>query len=262
MLHKKDLFMGVYSPNRRLVEFQIEMKNVKGALAETSTELARLGVNLCSGFVTAYPEKPTALFSFIADITEAHIDPERLTEEVSKLNVVSQVKIHEANIEGLIVDEVHFPVLAIDERCIILTVRTISAMFHQLREMFGPPASSVLYHMGLVAGTSKVEAIRDKYGLTGKNVLDVFLSGRVAKGWGMPEILEFDETRATGKIRVHDLFECLRIDGKMTQVGSHFFRGYLEGLLSNVFGQPTLVKEEECMTKGHEYCTFIFQPRQ
>ncbi len=257
----KDLFVGVYSPGRRLVEFQVEKKNVVGALAQISTVIARFGINICSAFVTAYPEEHRSLFSFIADLTGVDATSEQVAEELRKLDVVLDVKFREAKIKGLMVNDSHFPVLAIGERCIILRVETVGDMFRRLNNVFGSGAAVILYEMGVNTGENKMQSIRSRYGLAGREALEITLTERVARGWGIPEVTDFDREESRATLRVHGLFECLPFKGREKEARSHFFRGYLEGAFRQIFDREVVVLEEKCIAKGDAQCEFTCQPR-
>jgi predicted hydrocarbon binding protein len=57
-------------------------------------------------------------------------------------------------------------------------------------------------------------------------------------------------------VAVHDLFECLPFQGKMTKPTSHLFRGYLTGVMSVLFASHITVLETECIAKGDAECVF------
>jgi len=80
MLKSKDIFVKVYSPNSKLVEFSICLKNVLGALAEVSNLLASLGVNIYSGFLNFYPGEDKGRWAFIAELKGVDVSAEELVD--------------------------------------------------------------------------------------------------------------------------------------------------------------------------------------
>lgn len=54
---------------------------------------------------------------------------------------------------------------------------------------------------------------------------------------------------------VTDSFEALA--HKTDQPCCHFFRGFLAGFLSELFGKTVTVTEEKCAGKGDEHCEFV-----
>jgi predicted hydrocarbon binding protein len=247
---------GIYSPSRKLVEFAVRLKNAPGAMAKVSSELARRGVNILSGFHTAYPGEELATWGFFVDFTSVNTSPEKVAEEIGKLDVVSEVNFAEAKFDGLIVNDLHFPILVMGERSITLRVETVGDMFGRLYEVFGSGAGVILYEMGLKAGENKAESVCGKYGVGDLKALKIVLAERIAKGWGIPELAEFNKEEPSITIRVQDLFECLPFKGKLRETRSNFFRGYLTGLLSVLFDKKVTIVEVECIAKGDQYCVF------
>lgn len=252
----KDILVGVYSPRRKLVEFSVRIKNVPGAIAEVSSCLAENGVNLLSGFHKADPSAKEATWGFIADLTGLKIKPGELVDKIKALKVVLDASVVEARFNGLIVDEIHFPLRALGERSMLLRVETWGDMSSRLFEAFGSGASVILYEMGLKAGENKARNIIEKYRVDRVKALQIILAERVAKGWGIPKIEEFNEEKLEATISVQDLFECLPYKGKCPQPKSHFFRGYLTGAFNQLFHKKASTKEVKCIAKADEKCLF------
>jgi len=253
----KDVLCGIYSPGRRLVEFAVEKKNVVGALAKISGEIARLGVDVFSGFLTAYPGEERSLWSFVADLTGLDLTPEKVAEELRKLDVVLNVRYAEARLDGLIIDDLHFPLKAsLGERNILIRVKSVADMFDRIFKDFGTGGVAIVYKMGLEAGKRKAEATKAHYRVDGREMLEIILAERIAKGWGIPRLIEFNQEEAEATVEVQELFECTPYKGRLKEARSHLFRGYLSGVLTVLFGREVLVSEVECIAKGDPYCKF------
>jgi predicted hydrocarbon binding protein len=252
----KDVLVGVYSPGRKLFEFSVWVRNVPGAIAEVSGCLAKNGVNLLSGFHKADPSTDRAHWGFIADLAGSKIRPPEVLRKIKALKAVLDANMAEARFNGLIVDEIHFPLTALGERSLLLKVETWGDMSSRLFEAFGSGANVILYEMGLKAGENKAKNIFEKYGRDRLKALQIIMAERVAKGWGIPKIEEFKEDKLEAKISVQDLFECLPYKGKLSQTKSHFFRGYLTGAFNHLFRKKATVTEVKCIAKADENCQF------
>ncbi|MEM2084229.1 MAG: 4-vinyl reductase, partial [Nitrososphaerota archaeon] len=73
----------------------------------------------------------------------------------------------------------------------------------------------------------------------------------------IPELEEFNEEKCVAKIKVYELFECIPFKGLRKEAGSYFFKGYLTGILKNLFNKEIEIIEEKCVAKGDAYCLFI-----
>jgi predicted hydrocarbon binding protein len=257
--YPKDVIVGIYAPGRRLFEFSLKIKNMPEAIAEVSGILAKKGVNLLSGFHLADPTGEEARWGFIADLSGLDIEVEELLKLIMGLKLVSDVSFTEAKFNGLIVDELHFPLTALGERSVLLRVETWGDMAGGLFEAFGSGACVILYEMGVKAGENKARNVVEKYGVHGLRALQIILAERVAKGWGVPNVVEFDEKKFKATVTVQDLFECLPFKGKDRQPKSHFFRGYITGVFNNLFNKKVAAEEVECIAKGDKICKFTIK---
>ncbi|KPV64438.1 MAG: hypothetical protein AOA65_0970 [Candidatus Bathyarchaeota archaeon BA1] len=254
--YPKDLLYSVYSPGRRLVEYVVEGKNVPGAMAKISNHLAERGINILSGFHTGYPGEEAGVWGFFVDLTEAEVEPEEVAKQIGELDIVLDVRFSKAKFDGLIIDDLHFPIVVLGERSATLKVKTFGDMFERLYEAFGSGAAVILYEMGVSAGGKEAKRVVERYGIDGLRALQIILAERVAKGWGIPNIAEFDEKRVEATIKVEDLFECLPFKGKYKEGRSHFFRGYLTGAFNQLFRKEASTTEIECIAKGDANCKF------
>jgi predicted hydrocarbon binding protein len=258
-LNKKQIFIGEYYPKRNLAEFIVEKKNIPDSLAKITKLLSDININLLSGRIASEPDKNTSVFCFIADLTNLRIKPEEIAKKLSALDVVLNVKYKKSDINGLIVDDMHFPLLAISERSLLFRVETIKNMFDRLYEEFGTGAAVVIHNMGIAAGERKAMFLSSKYKLKGRNLLKIIFAERVSKGWGIPRLIKINEDKAV--VRVDDLFECYPFKGKLKEPRSQFFRGYLRGVFKVIFGKDVNVVEKYCIAKGDEYCEFYISEK-
>jgi len=260
--HVKEIFCSVRSPGRRVVEFVVRLRNVPGAITKVSKALADLNVNILSGFHTAPPEEETGSWSFFADLSESGIEPEELAEKLKELKEVLDVNFSKRDFNGIFIDDMHFPMTVMGERCAVFRVETIGKMFGSLMEKFGSGAAFILYIMGVGAGEAKIDSVTKRYGIGGVKALQAVLAERMAKGWGIPRLAEFNQEKLEALIEVEDLFECLPYMGRKIGPQSLFFKGYLEGAFKRLFNKEFEVKEVECIAKGDEKCKFVVSVRR
>lgn len=258
----KELLCELHAPGRRMVEFVVSLKNVPSALSKASTVLGDLGINILSGFHSALPTGMEGRWSFFADLTDT-AKPEDVMEALKRVDVVTGVKFSYAQHPGLIVDELHFPLLVVDERAVVFSVDSIAVAFKHLREIAGEKVATVLLNqMGLESGEFEAKRVLEQFKLEGKKAFEIILAERVAKGWGIPKIEEYDAEKRHAIVTVTDLMECLPLRGTVTEPASHFFRGYLEGALGVLMKGRVTIKETECTAEGHARCRFAVVSQQ
>lgn len=255
----KDLLCSIYSPNKKLAELVVRLRNVPGAMARVSELLESKRVNILSGFHSFHPEEESGPWSFFVDLTSVDIKPCELAEQIGKLDVVLDVFFSEARFGDLIVDNLHFPTVVSGERSVVFRVETFGDMFGRLYEAFGSGAAVILHEMGVSAGENKVKNVIKRYCVNGLKAMQIILAERVAKGWGVPEITEFDGRRLKATVAVKDLFECLPFKGKQRESKSQFFRGYLTGVFNQLFKKRATTTEVECIAKGDGHCKFVIE---
>ena len=252
---------GIRAAGRELVQFCISMKNVPGAMGQVASEVARHGVNILSGYMSAHPGEELGYVTFFADITDATISLEELAAALKQLDVVVELEVHEAEVPGLIVDAAHFPLLFLGQEVVVIDLRMIGHMFSRLDEVFGTGASVILYEMGVRAGKVIVEEVVE-CGIREEDVLKVLAALGVARGWGITEILSWDPRAVRLVLRVWENFECKPLAGRKRKPHSHFMRGVIAGIVSKLTGQPVKVREVKCLAKGDPYCEFVAEKVQ
>jgi len=259
--YRKDIFCSIYSEDGDLFQFAVKLKNIPGSIAEVARILASRGVNILHGFHTVTPRENEAIWGFFIDLKGSNEKIENIAKEIESLDSVLEVKLSRPIIDGLIIDELHFPIMVFNERSIVMKIKTIAGSFNRLYGKFGSGASFILYEMGKAAGQERAKNLSEKYDLDKLTILKIILAERAAKGWGIPEIEKFDEKKAEATINVQELFECVLFRSRNKEAKSQFFRGYLAGVLSQLFGKNVLVVEDECVAKGDPKCKFISQIR-
>jgi predicted hydrocarbon binding protein len=257
MFKSKDIFVKVYSPNSKLVEFSICLKNVPGALAEVSNLLASLGVNIYSGFLNFYPGEDKGRWAFVADLKGVNVSAEELVNRIRGLKNVLEVEYIYAKFDTLLVDVMHFPLLVMGVRSFLFKVDTWGKITAHLIKQFGTGGAFILYEIGVMAGEARAKEVIAE-GFSGSLAFDVILAERIGLGWGIPKLVEFDEKEVKGLLSVQELFECLPFKGAGNEGRSHLFRGFLAGVIQHLFNKKVKVEEVECIAKGDQACLFKF----
>jgi len=90
-----------------------------------------------------------------------------------------------------------------------------------------------------------------------RSVLAYLSHLKESMNWGKISFPEADLEHGKGKIKVLNSFESLT--QKCTQPSCHFFRGFLAGFLSELFGRDILLSEVKCVGRGDDYCEFEFK---
>lgn len=255
LLKSKDILVKSYAPESQLVEFSVSLRNVPGALAEISNLLASMGINIYSGFLNFYPGEDKGRWAFIVDLKGIGVSAEDLLGRIKGLEHVLEAEYLQAKFDSLLIDVMHFPLLVMGVRSILFKVESWGNITAHLQQRFGTGGAVILYEMGLKAGEARAREVIAE-GFKGSIALDVILSERVALGWGVPKLIEFDENRVEGSLSVQELFECLPFKSSGKDSRSSFFRGYLAGVITQIFNKKVRVEEVECIGKGDQTCLF------
>ena len=256
IMRPHELSCGIIAPNRRLAQFCFTLKNVPGALAKVADKMAKHGINILSGHTTALPGEELGYVTFFADLTGLDIDMSAFLEQLRSMDVVENVVMLEPEIPGLIVDVAHFPLRFLGQDVVIIDLVMVGSMFSRLYEVFETGASVILYEMGYRAGRTTAEEIM-RYGLRGLEALRAIMAFGIARGWCVPELVEWDEEAPRLVMRLWDNFECKPVAGKKDRPNSHLMRGIIAGLLEVLTGKKVKVKEVKCVAKGDDYCEFV-----
>ena len=140
---------------------------------------------------------------------------------------------------------------------------TFGEMESALELIFSPPGASViLYIAALKCGVHSYRRLKKKAG-TKKQALNYLFELKNDENWGKLSFQDVDLVDGSGRIIIFDSFETLaRKARKVRKSGDpccHFFRGFLEGFLSEMFEKNITVSEEKCVGKGDEHCEFVFE---
>ncbi len=221
--------------------------------------LGLLGVNVLSGHLTAFPGQEAGYVSFFVDLSSSCVGLDEVVERLRSLDVVVDVEAHGPEFPGLIVDTSHFPLKFMGQEALIMDVRHIGEMFGRLDEVFESGAYVILFEMGHRVGRRFVEEVRERFGVDKLRALQVLGSFAVARGWCVPELVEWDEQKPRLVVRMHNLFTCKPFAGQREAPTGHFMRGVLAGIVEELTGASVKVVETRCVAKGDPYCEFVVE---
>lgn len=133
-------------------------------------------------------------------------------------------------------------------------------MFYQmesaLEQIFSKATTLMIFDtMATKCGEQSYRRIVDKT-VPKEEILRQFSKSKNDEQWGKLSFLNVDFAKGAGKVIIIDSFESRT--RKTTQPCCHFFKGFLAGFLSELFGKTIEVAEEKCAGKGDEHCEFVF----
>ncbi|RLI14146.1 MAG: hypothetical protein DRO43_04745 [Candidatus Hecatellales archaeon] len=259
-----DIGRFLVRPGRKLYGFLVRSRVKPGAVAEIASIPARYNITILhlAFSRTQSSEKPITALAFL-DFTDSDISPEKLAEEVGKLEFVEEVKIIKPKVEGFIADTASFPLMVSASRAIIFSEEGLKGLIVDLRERIGSGAEAILYFSGFEVGrelAKKYFGVSELLGIKGLRekiifAADVFMS----VGYGILEILKFEENPPYALLRIHRCMEC-ELGRNAGKPFSHFIRGILAGFNSQILGVKMFARETKCIAKGDPYCEFEVTP--
>lgn len=260
MIPKRAFSLEEVKPNEKLYEVSVALKDVPGALAKVSKVLADANINIKTGESFYSPNYHASGFwtSFL-DVSKATKKISDIKKELLKIEAVIDVKFVEPKPAPF--ESIHFPLLHGSRRAIIVPVKTFWALWEGLeRILMRTGLEAVLYSVGKRTGEHSAMQLKEKYGVTGKDLILAQIQLDKATGWGMAEVSNLDFKRLSATIIIYDCFEAIAWGKKPYKV-CDFTRGYVAGYMSAVFGKPVEAIEVKCLAAGDEYCEFKIQRR-
>ena len=255
----KDVMSFVSLPKRKLAEFMVKLKNVPGALAETSDLLFRYGVNILTGMhIVTDPE--FGYWIFFADFTRAREKTSQVAKELRSLDKVLDVKYEEA--ENFIVESFLYPVMSWDWRFVIMNAERLSASFTRIKELLGSGAATILFYQGFEYGANLAYWIKESMDniINPKELLEVIVKIYRTNGWGDAEISKMDLNSKECIVKVYNCFETLSSAVDTMNTTCDFNRGFWSGVFTKILQTRMKAEEIKCAGKGDEHCEFVIKP--
>ncbi len=254
--HPRVLPFLVNKPERTLTYFSVKSKASLGSVAEIASIFAQHNADILqiSGYYNKGEE--TTRWCFILDLTDATIDSTQVTKEIKSRQGVEEV-IEANQVDGLLFEPDHFPLLLGDEQAIAIHIATMKDIFQHLTKNFQSGGKSLIYQEGLSAGRSLAKQLTNSIGkdLIRKH-LDKFMNLYRSSGWGIANLKEINWETAHAIVVFKDNFECLSAEPD-TDPASYFLKGHLEGIFEELFERRVTVREITCQAAGSPECTFL-----
>ncbi|MDW8034661.1 MAG: hypothetical protein RMI79_07025, partial [Nitrososphaerota archaeon] len=238
----KDILCKAYLPRARLGELYVRAKRT--SLKHIINLFYEKNIIELSGFINLDLEKDEIVKGALIDVSKSSKSLAEIIEDVKNIDGVLEVRFSDNVLNGLIIDELFFPLMVGGERSFTLRVESFGAILKRLYEKFGTGAAVILYEMGLGMGESKFKSVLNKYRVDKQTAVKIILAERSAKGWCIARLSESNNKGAV--VLVKDLFECIPFRDKQDKPISQLFRGYLAGIFQQVCGRNISVTETEC----------------
>jgi len=251
----KDFMCEIHSAGSRLAEFYLRLKST--SLEKITKFLLENNIVELSGFQNFDYKNNEIIKGFLADLSGSKNDLKTIVESLKNLDGILEVRFSDNVLNGIIIDELFFPLMVGGERSFTFRVESFGAILKRLYEKFGTGAAVILYEMGLGMGESKFKSVVSKYRVDKQTAVKIILAERSAKGWCIAQLENFNKNGAV--IVAKELFECLPFRDNQERPISQFFRGYLAGVFQQLYGKNVNVIETECIAKGDSSCRFIVQ---
>jgi len=250
-LEEYDISRVLYVPNRRIFGLLILMRNVPGVLAKVSDVFFRYNINILKVFATSNPDVADGVF--FVDLTESNVSVDKLIKDLKNIKEVLDVREIEPVSDGLVVDYIHFPLILLDKRCVVLRQGVLEELIKGMRDEWGSAAEAFLYYAGLRIGKSTMRSHRY---FSEDLIKRIRIFEQFFKNSGLGEIdIDIDIDRHEAEVKIKKSIEC-EIGRGALKPFSQFFRGIIAGVLSEVLGDVE-VEEVECIAKGDKICRFI-----
>ncbi len=246
----------LYLPGRKLYGYWMLLENIPGILAEVSNVFAEENINIVKVLVTSVEEGADSLF--YCDFTDTETDPIRLLRDLKKIKVVKIIRLIEPTIPGLLIDNIHFPIMISRGRYTINREDCFRSFIRGMRSAYGSAGKALLYRIGLDMGKGLWRGI-NYYTTVVKDKIEIFKQLFMNSGYGKMD-MEIDTIGKEADVTVYDSIECSQGLGS-GEPYSHYIRGMIAGVFKNIFGGEVEVKEVKCIAVGDEYCEFRVERR-
>ena len=182
---------------------------------------------------------------------------ESIVEEVKMINEVLSVNYGVKSIENYFISPftIMINISFMDEKAVIFSSKSFVRSFRALRKRWGLASLVFLYHLGYNYGATLARKFLEN-GLGGEKAL--VLSLEFLKQTGMfkdYDLIMFNSKRGNMVLHIYGSIECSDLSGRETS--SHFLRGIIGGMISEIVGKEVTVYETKCIARGDRFCEFI-----
>jgi predicted hydrocarbon binding protein/acetolactate synthase regulatory subunit len=250
---EKHVIVHQFNPLKVFYEVMVTLKNRPGALSRVLDTLARLGVNVLSGYSSVKENSETGVWCSFVEA--GSVDPVSLKSTLEGLPDVVNVSLTQSK-DGLIVDTMSFPLTwNTGERAILIGQDRFARMLDRLRDIFGVAGHVMIYQEGFVTGEVLGGHLISKMGkeFVVRHMPEI-LQTYSAAGVGQVGEVEFNLQDWSVKVVLKESMECTGHSSKSHY--SEFIRGNLAGLLTAITGEKVSCEERRCVASGDDFCEF------
>ena len=204
----------------------------------------------------SYKENEHINVHIFTDISELKVPLTKFIKNIGKVtfNSVSYKVLHADS--HFVSSELLFPIYTLsDERVLIILEKDFSRMLKNIYEVLGDVGRSIIYHLAFAGGKSLASGLKKKLYLPKKKLILEAFKLYQAIGWAKIKVEKLDIITPNIVFKAYDSIECKAFKGS-NKATSHFIRGHIEGLLSEILGYEVSVEEVECIAKGDPFCRF------
>ena len=244
---------------RRLIGYEVDLKNVPGALKAVASIPEKYGLNIeyietCRLIGDVY-----SLFLAI-DFTDVdkEVTPEHILDEMKK----NKTYILNAEIAPSIYDVIFPSKLCIKDiggmRAILLGLGNMKGIINGIKKNMGiDMGSSFLYHLGYGVGKEIYNIYGKPYNLNTIDDAIALLSG-LARGGGWADIHKEYANEKQVVITMDSLWECEVSGSNLSdeKPKSNYVRGILAGFFETMLHKKIVVRETQCIGLGDSKCRF------
>ena len=260
-IQKEVIPMLVSRTGEDLCMIVIKNRNVPGVWAKVCAVAAENNVNILAIIPTrAKPHAPErgsmVVTRFIFEMATSRISAEELAKRIKELPVIEDAWVA-ISPRKYLVDSISFPITSLGEPAVILPISGFAELEEGIKRLL--KATVPIRLAARKPGEMLIKKVADITGLSGEELIRLFLGILQATGWGRFNLSEFDTESCSGRISVEESAEAKYRKAK--EPLCVFLRGILEGALTEALGVEIRVEEKACAGAGAAHCEFHFAPR-
>ena len=184
-------------------------------------------------------------------------DLEKVIEEVKGVDGVIGMNYGVKNVENYVISPftVTVNIALMNEKAVLIPSKSLMGSLRALRKHWGLASLVFLYHLGFNYGAILA---RKFLGNRLSNEKTLIVTLEFLKHTGMfkdYDLVMFDSERGNIVLHVYGSIECS--SSLEEKVSSHFLRGIIGGVVSEIVGKEVTVYETKCIARGDRYCEFI-----
>ncbi len=182
---------------------------------------------------------------------------EEIVEKIRTVGEVLNISYGAKIIEGFTISPftivINIPLM--NEKALLLPSKSLIQSFRRIRKRWGLASLVFLYHLGYNYGVTLAEKFLEN-GFDSEKAL--ILSLEFLRQTGLFKdynLVMFNSKQGNIVLHIYESVECVNSSEKETS--SHFLRGIIGGLVSEIVGKEVTVYETKCVARGDRYCEFI-----